>query len=96
MGDSSAWDNGKLIKSVPDAVGRILKEYAERLTAASSEPTLFDHDEKISDKINEEKKAIPGAAVCPTCGEKAYVKTRGLQLLPVLRIFQMRLNITTI
>jgi ribonucleoside-diphosphate reductase alpha chain len=71
MGDSSAWDNGKLIKSVPDAVGRVLKEYAERLCAAPAEQTLFEK-EKTSEKKSSK---IPGALICPNCGEKAYVKT---------------------
>jgi len=75
-GDSSAWDNGKLIKSIPDAVGRILKEYAEKLKESLSEVNLFEAKSETSDNSEEEEKSeIPGATKCPNCGDKAYVKT---------------------
>ena len=80
-GDSSAWDNGKLIKSVPDAVGRILKEYANKLNEYSKEPTLFEKKNKLfdNDQISEDKNIdkgnISGASKCPVCGEKAFIKT---------------------
>ncbi len=80
-GDSSAWDNGKLIKSVPDAVGRILKEYANKLNEYLKEPSLFEKknittiNEKETDKETINMGKITGASKCPVCGEKAYIKT---------------------
>jgi len=75
-GDSSAWDNGKLIKSIPDAVGRILKEYAERLNIASQQPDLFKK-EIINNNHNQgiTNSEIKGASICPNCGEKSLIKS---------------------
>ncbi len=73
-GDSSAWDSGKLIKSIPDAVGRILKDFADKLNKESLEQTLFDK-EKIKADIDDKPREIIGAKICPHCGEKSYIKT---------------------
>lgn len=77
MGDSSAWDNGKLIKSVPDAVGKVLKEYSEKLKGAQSEPNLFQKPlvQENGEAESGEKEKIPGATYCPNCGEKTLVRT---------------------
>lgn len=72
MGDSSAWDNGKLIKSVPDAVGKVLRDYAEKWRGAQSEPSLF---QKPLETEEDKKSEIPGATFCPNCGEKSLVRT---------------------
>lgn len=74
-GDSSTWDNGKLIKSIPDAVGRILKDYADRLQDRVEEPNLFKKGTVEKEAEKAQKSEIPGASICPNCGEKAYVKT---------------------
>ncbi|MFN3660544.1 MAG: hypothetical protein ACK4TN_04845, partial [Brevinematales bacterium] len=80
-GDSTAWDNGKMIKSVPDAIGKILKEYADKILVRAQERLLFEpavssgeytHGGASSQKETEE---LPGAMVCPKCGEKSLVKT---------------------
>jgi ribonucleoside-diphosphate reductase alpha chain len=73
-GDSSAWDSGKLIKSIPDAVGRILKDFAEKHSRASIEQGLFDKD-VIKADIEDKPVEIKGAVICPHCGEKSYIKT---------------------
>lgn len=77
MGDTSAWDNGKLIKSVPDAVGKVLKEYSDRIRGALAEPNLFQKTPHAGEETPEEpaRSEIPGATICPNCGEKALVKT---------------------
>ncbi len=73
MGDSSAWDSGKLIKSIPDAVGRILKEYGEKLKTVSQEPELFQKE--IENKPAKKPEEVKGALICPNCGERAYIKS---------------------
>lgn len=81
VGDKPTWDNGKLIKSIPDAVGRILKDYAERLNAPVEEASLFSKPSGVEkaeiDYTNPVE--IPGAEVCPACGEKALVRTEDCQ-----------------
>lgn len=72
-GDSATWDSGRLIKSIPDAVGKILREYSEKLKSRLKEPKLFD-DEKV-EMIEEHRSEIDGAIICPNCGEKSFVKT---------------------
>ncbi len=76
-GESATWDNGRLIKSIPDAVGKILRDYAEKLEKKLNEPVLFKNIEKIekSDELPEPGKEIDGAMICPHCGEKALIKT---------------------
>jgi len=88
-GDSIAWDNGKVIKSVPDAIGKILKEYAERIQIRSQEMFLFAEVEKTpaaekTPDVEKPEEVTPphasreelvGAMVCPRCGEKSLVKT---------------------
>ncbi len=73
-GDSSAWDNGKLIKSIPDAVGRILKDFADKINKTGQEQELFKIENVKSDR-EERPAVIKGAQTCPNCGEKAYIKT---------------------
>ncbi|MCX7881725.1 MAG: adenosylcobalamin-dependent ribonucleoside-diphosphate reductase [Brevinematales bacterium] len=84
-GDSIAWDNGKVIKSVPDAIGKILKEYADRILSKAQEGLLFDefqgesgsqgssHQDTLAE--TRDKEELPGALVCPKCGEKSLVKS---------------------
>lgn len=77
-GDSVAWDNGKLIKSVPDAVGKILKEYAQRVKNIQAQGYLFEEEKTqpivvIDDPTKEGH--LPGAMICPKCGEKSLVKS---------------------
>ncbi|MGC8764943.1 MAG: adenosylcobalamin-dependent ribonucleoside-diphosphate reductase [Brevinematia bacterium] len=74
-GDSTTWDNGRLIKSVPDAVGKILRDYARKLEDKLKSPSLFreGYEKKSMDELN--KTEIEGALICPNCGEKAFIKT---------------------
>lgn len=80
-GDSTVWDNGKMIKSVPDAIGKILKEYAERILVKAQEGLLFEtatsveENTSLDSSSHGEKEELPGAMVCPKCGEKSLVKT---------------------
>ncbi|MEJ5284175.1 MAG: adenosylcobalamin-dependent ribonucleoside-diphosphate reductase [Brevinematia bacterium] len=76
-GESATWDNGRLIKSIPDAVGKILRDYAEKLEKKLNEPVLFKNIEKVekSNELPEPGKEIDGAMICPHCGEKALIKT---------------------
>ena len=74
MGDSSYWDNGKLIKSIPDAVGRILKDYADKLNHNDSEPTLFKEDDKGTSHGGACKRPCRRSDM-PRCGEKSFIKT---------------------
>jgi ribonucleoside-diphosphate reductase alpha chain len=77
MGDSSAWDSGKLIKSIPDAVGRILKDYGEKLKKSSQEQELFKTVNIKKDENGDYSKSgeIKGALICPNCGDRSYIKT---------------------
>lgn len=76
-GEASVWDEGRLIKSVPDAIGKILKEFAEKFDEKAQQGFLFDvGDEKKKPSGHKETETeIAGAMVCPKCGEKALVKT---------------------
>ena len=82
VGDKPTWDNGKLIKSIPDAIGRVLKTYADRSEANDTEESLFV---KKSGEVNQPEidytnpTEIPGAEICPNCGEKALVRTEDCQ-----------------
>lgn len=78
VGDKPTWDKGKLIKSIPDAIGRILKDYAKRLEAVEKpENSLFDKNsnDNNSDIDYKNPTKIPGAETCPKCSEKALVRT---------------------
>ncbi|OHD56269.1 MAG: ribonucleoside-diphosphate reductase, adenosylcobalamin-dependent [Spirochaetes bacterium GWF1_51_8] len=79
VGDKPTWDNGKLIKSIPDAVGRVLRLYSEQAKSeAHGETTLFDKGatEAVSNEIDYKNPVeIPGATACPSCGEMALVRT---------------------
>ncbi len=81
VGDKPTWDNGKLIKSIPDAVGRVLKEYAEQIAASGEEATLFDGSKgTVKTEIDYKNPVeIPGAEDCPVCGEPALVRTEDCQ-----------------
>jgi ribonucleoside-diphosphate reductase alpha chain len=74
-GDSSAWDSGKLIKSIPDAVGRILKDFAEKHSKSALEQGLFEKKTAKEKDDRDKPKEIKGAINCPHCGEKSYIKT---------------------
>ncbi len=76
-GESATWDNGRLIKSIPDAVGKILRDYAEKLEKNLNEPLLFKDVKKTNREsdLPETGKEIAGALICPHCGEKALIKT---------------------
>ncbi len=74
-GESVTWDNGRLIKSIPDALGKILRDYAEKIEKQLSEPSLFKEPTAKKKEEIEVGKEISGAQICPHCGEKALIKT---------------------
>ncbi len=74
-GESATWDNGRLIKSVPDAVGKILRDYAQKLEEKLKIPSLFKENFEKKEKEDLKKTEIEGALICPNCGEKAFIKT---------------------
>ncbi|URA10329.1 adenosylcobalamin-dependent ribonucleoside-diphosphate reductase [Thermospira aquatica] len=77
-GDSITWDNGKVIKSVPDAIGKILKEYGERMVSRAQEGLLFETEPEspaAPDPQHTKSEELPGSSVCPKCGEKTLVKS---------------------
>lgn len=78
IGDKPTWDNGKLIKSIPDAIGRILKAYSDKLKERTETSSLFENEQiqTVSKEIDyKDPVEIPGAEICPHCGEKAFVRT---------------------
>jgi ribonucleoside-diphosphate reductase alpha chain len=78
VGDKPTWDNGKLIKSIPDAVGRVLRQYSQQSQSASDDSGLFNHTDSAAPNAEIDFKnpiEIPGATICPTCGEIALVRT---------------------
>ncbi len=77
IGDKPTWDNGKLIKSIPDAIGRILKGYSDKLKEKAESPSLFKNTTETTKQEIDYKNPveIPGAETCPSCGEKAFVRT---------------------
>jgi ribonucleoside-diphosphate reductase alpha chain len=80
VGDKPMWDNGKLIKSIPDAVGRILRSYAKKLETQSEDEGVKNLFDKGSDGVSAEidysnPVDIPGAEICPKCGEKTLART---------------------
>jgi ribonucleoside-diphosphate reductase alpha chain len=73
-GGSPTWEEGKLIKSIPDAIGKILKSYSEKVKKLT-QPELFEEIEPEKKPALEHKGEIEGALICPSCGEKSFIKT---------------------
>jgi len=75
---SPVWDKGKSIKSVPDAVSRILEDYVENFEGFSE--CLLEYQQDTSSKKTQpieksNSKSELSGEICPECGEMLYMES---------------------
>jgi ribonucleoside-diphosphate reductase alpha chain len=67
---SPVWDDGRLIKSVPDAIAKVMREYREYFEGFSR--YVEDTVSVDMDSVTTEDKKVSGE-LCPSCGEPLYM-----------------------
>jgi len=70
-GPSPVWDDGQLVLSTPDAIGKVLERHLERRAKASSAPkSPKPKPEPV--KTEEQVPPVLSSAACPECGGIVY------------------------